>query len=167
MTVKLSKREYMILVDLKRTRNPKLTVRNLGLKDRGAVDQAKHRLNKKYDNAIDFAKKVKSTFPMFIKSPRKHVKVFPDLDEDREIPFVLVPPKIWHKGRYDDDKINWKASMRNLYYYILTHLSQAYVNQFSKMTAFLPHMLTGNEILLKDRIHKMPLSLPETIGTVD
>ena len=82
MTLKLSKREYTILVDLKRTRNPKLTVRNLGLKDRNAVDQAKHKLNKKYDNAIDFARAVKSAFPMFIKSTRKHAKVFPNLDEE-------------------------------------------------------------------------------------
>ncbi len=74
----------------------------------------------------------------------------------------LEPPRIWHKtakGEY----INWKASMRNMYWYILTHLSQAYVHQSSKFTEFLPHILNPEGRKVIDVVREEFIALPEKI----
>jgi len=78
---------------------------------------------------------------------------------DKELTVELEPPRIWHKHK-KGDFINWKASMRNLYWYILTHLSQAYVMQSSKFTEFLPHILNREGKKLVDIITGEYFALP-------
>ena len=96
-------------------------------------------------------------FLMF-KLPPERFGHLPDL----ELSVKLEPPRIWHKtGK--GDVINWKASIRNLYWYILTHLSQAYVMQSGKATEFLPHILSRDGRKIVDLVGDELLALPDTV----
>jgi hypothetical protein len=54
-------------------------------------------------------------------------------------------PTVWnHKTRNKTEEVNWNISMRTMYWYIKTHLEEAYLRQSSKVAAFLPD-LTGKE----------------------
>ena len=81
----------------------------------------------------------------------------------RELTVSLEPPRIWHKDKKHGEAINWDASMRNLYWYILTHLSQAYIHQSSKFTEFLPHILNKDGRKLTEIIHEQYQALPESV----
>jgi hypothetical protein len=83
-------------------------------------------------------------------------------DEMKEVTVSLEPPRIWHKDKHGEE-INWSASMRNLYWYIYTHLSQAYVHQSSKFTEFLPNILTKEGKKLTEIMREQYQALPETI----
>ena len=80
---------------------------------------------------------------------------------EQALSIKLEPPRIWHKNKHGDE-INWDASMRNLFWYIQTHLSQAYVMQSSKFTEFLPHILTKDGSKVVDSIKRM-YALPEYV----
>jgi len=82
--------------------------------------------------------------------------------EHKELTVKLEPPRIWHKHK-KGDYINWSASVRNLYWYILTHLSQAYVMQSGKFTEFLPHILGRDGRKLVDVVGEEMLALPEDV----
>jgi len=91
-------------------------------------------------------------------------------DLERDISVQLEPPRIWHLDRHGE-KINWTASMRNMYWYILTHLSQAYVHRSGKFLEFLPHIITrdGRKVVdvlsqnyaLPEKIIETPLPIEE------
>ena len=83
-------------------------------------------------------------------------------DEYKELTVSLEPPRIWHKDKHGE-KINWEASMRNMYWYIYTHLSQAYVHQSGKFQEFLPHILNREGLKLVDVMKKQVAALPEII----
>lgn len=54
-------------------------------------------------------------------------------------------PTVWnHKTRNKAEEVNWNISMRVMYWYIKSHLEEAYLRQSSKVAAFLPD-LTGKE----------------------
>lgn len=82
--------------------------------------------------------------------------------ELEELAVKLEPPRIWHKTS-KGEVINWAASMRNLYWYILTHLSQAYVMQSGKITEFLPHILHPSGKKLVDTIRPELKALPPAV----
>lgn len=93
-------------------------------------------------------------------------------EKEREIMVSLEPPRIYHKkknsrGYIVSEEINWDASMRNLYWYILTHLSQAYVNQSSKFQEFLPNILANDGRRLKELMKDKYQSLPEIVQKKD
>ncbi|MBA7491281.1 hypothetical protein ES702_01826 [subsurface metagenome] len=96
-------------------------------------------------------------FVMFKLPPEK----FRDT-ELADLSVKLEPPRIWHKTT-KGESINWDASMRNMYWYILTHLSQAYVHQSSKFTEFLPHILNPEGRKVIDVVREEFLALPEKI----
>ncbi len=84
------------------------------------------------------------------------------------LPVLLSPPRIYHKvknsrGRIIREELNWNASMRNLYWYILTHLSQAYVHQSGLFTEFLGNILSENGRKITELMHEQYQALPETI----
>jgi len=81
----------------------------------------------------------------------------------------IEPHPIWHKRRGKDDVINWKATMRNMYWYVWTHLSQAYVNQSGAFHEFLPHILNQDGKKLGEVIKKEYEALPnyEVIENVE
>ena len=65
----------------------------------------------------------------------------------------LTPPIIWRKkGRNKPAEIDWRLSIRLLYWYIHYQLAWVYANQSSPIVAFLPHIQTGNNETLKDII---------------
>ena len=82
--------------------------------------------------------------------------------ENKEASVKLEPPRIWKKNK-KGDFINWNASMRNMYWYILTHLSQAYVMQSSKFAEFLPHILNPEGKKMIDVIKTQYVALPSKI----
>ena len=82
--------------------------------------------------------------------------------ELKNLTVKLEPPRIWHKGKHKDE-INWNVSIRNLYWYILTHLSQAYVMQSSKITEFLPYILHPSGKILAEALRPELHALPEVV----
>ena len=63
----------------------------------------------------------------------------------------IEPPRIWTKGhRNRKEEINWQVSMRVLFWYLKSSLENAYLMQFDKTTAFLPHIMSSTGQLLKD-----------------
>lgn len=83
-------------------------------------------------------------------------------DETKDLTVKLDPPRIWHKDKHSET-INWNVSMRNLYWYILTHLSQAYVNQSSKFQEFLPNILGVGDKKLVELFKTEMVALPAEI----
>lgn len=81
-------------------------------------------------------------------------------EEMRALTVSLEPPRIWRK-RKEGETINWDASMRNLYWYIYTHLSQAYVHQSGKFQEFLPHILNREGKKLTEVMREHYLALPD------
>lgn len=85
-------------------------------------------------------------------------------------------PVIWnHKTRNKAEEVNWNISMRVMYWYIKTHLEEAYLRQSSKAAAFLPDLSSGSEEgkTLKDiiiphisDIQKLP-ALPKSAIIID
>lgn len=65
----------------------------------------------------------------------------------------LTPPIIWRKkGRNKPFKIDWRLSIRLLFWYIHYQLAWVYANQSSPIVAFLPHIQTGKNESVKDLI---------------
>lgn len=70
----------------------------------------------------------------------------------------VVCPAIWDRERPRArpprlEEINWKVSMRAMYWFIKTHLETAYAMQSGKAVAFLPFIQSSNpEKTLKDYI---------------
>lgn len=60
---------------------------------------------------------------------------------ERDLSVQIEPSRIWHLDKHGET-INWSVTMRNMFWYIQTHLSQAYVNRSGKFTEFLPHIIT-------------------------
>jgi hypothetical protein len=55
----------------------------------------------------------------------------------------VICPIIWNKGSSRKvEKPNWKVSMKAMYWYIKTHLETSYAMQSSKVSAFLPDVIT-------------------------
>lgn len=80
--------------------------------------------------------------------------------EHQNVTVKLSPPMIWHKDR-KGERINWDVSIRNLFWYITTHLSQAYVMQSSVFQEFLPHILNQEGTKLVDVVRQQYRALPE------
>ena len=52
---------------------------------------------------------------------------------------------IWDKRtRNKAETINWNVTMRQMHWFIKTHLQASYVRQTSKAVAFLPYILSGD-----------------------
>ncbi len=83
-------------------------------------------------------------------------------DKEMELTVALEPPRIWHKDKHGET-INWNVSMRNLYWYSLTHLSQAYIHQSSKFTEFLPNILAKDGKKITEMMKEQYQALPEII----
>ena len=83
-------------------------------------------------------------------------------EKEKNLTVQLEPPRIYHKGK-SGDTLNWKASMRNLYWYIYTHLSQAYVNQSSNFQEFLPNILSRDGKKVSELMQEQYKALPEFI----
>jgi hypothetical protein len=81
-------------------------------------------------------------------------------DKNQELTVSIEPPRIWHKDKHGET-INWNVSMRNLYWYIYTHLSQAYVQQSSKFTEFLPNIINKDGRKLTEIMREQYQALPE------
>ena len=80
--------------------------------------------------------------------------------EHQNVTVKLSPPAIWHKDK-KGERINWDVSIRNLFWYIRTHLSQAYVHQSSVFQEFLPHILNREGRKIIDVVRNQYLALPE------
>jgi hypothetical protein len=66
-------------------------------------------------------------------------------------------PTIWDKERPrarppQTEQVNWRVSMRALWWYIKTHLEMGYAMQSSKTVAFLPNIMSQTGETLKDVI---------------
>ena len=64
-------------------------------------------------------------------------------------------PIIWDKERPrarppQMEQVNWRISMRALWWFLKTHLEMSYAMQSSKVAAFLPYLVNSQEQLLKD-----------------
>lgn len=67
----------------------------------------------------------------------------------------LTPPIVWKKkGRYKSE-IDWRLSIRLLFWYIHYQLAWVYANQSSPIVAFLSHIQTGKNKTVKDTIIPM------------
>lgn len=73
---------------------------------------------------------------------------------DSEInPIVkLEPPRIWNKTTSGKkvESINWRISMRILYWFIRNTLQMSYAMSSEKAVAFLPYIQTGPDQSVKD-----------------
>lgn len=77
----------------------------------------------------------------------------------------LTPPIVWRKkGRYKAAEIDWRLSIRLLYWYIHYQLAWVYANQSSPIVAFLPHIQTGKDKTVKDTIIPMLSNLKALPG---
>jgi len=61
----------------------------------------------------------------------------------------VVCPTIWDKERPrarppQTEQVNWKVSMRAMWWFIKTHLEMAYAMQSSKTVAFLPYLASAD-----------------------
>ena len=73
----------------------------------------------------------------------------------------VSPPVIWTKAtRAQREAVNWRVSMRTLWWYIKGHLEMAYLSQGDKTTQFLPFLQSRSGVSLRD------LVIPE-IGHID
>ena len=73
-------------------------------------------------------------------------QIIEEIDGKTVAPVVKIePPRLWNKastrGKHRKDSINWKVSLRVMFWYIKTHLEKAYLTQSSKTTEFLPHIV--------------------------
>ena len=65
----------------------------------------------------------------------------------------LTPPLVWKKKRKGKPhEIDWRLSIRLLYWYIHYQLAWVYANQSSPVVAFLPHIAVNGDTTLKDVI---------------
>lgn len=63
----------------------------------------------------------------------------------------LEPPRIWKKGYRKPDEVDWRISMRVLFWFLKTNLENSYLMQFDKTTVFLPYILgIDGKTMLKD-----------------
>ena len=78
-----------------------------------------------------------------------------------ELPVAVVIkvecPIVWDKAKPrgrppQPERINWRVSMRAMWWFIKTNLEMAYVRQSQKTIAFLPYIKTTEETTLKDLI---------------
>lgn len=66
-------------------------------------------------------------------------------------------PIIWDKERPrarppQAEGVNWRVSMRALWWYLKTHLEMSYAMQSSKVVAFLPYIISEKGTFLKDLV---------------
>ena len=67
-----------------------------------------------------------------------------DKFHDMPLAVQLEPPRIWRKkGKYKDPEIDWRVSVRLLYWFVHYQLAWVYANQSSSAIAFLPHIQVG------------------------
>jgi len=63
----------------------------------------------------------------------------------------LEPPRIWKKGYRKPDVVDWRISMRVLFWFLQKNLENAYLMGFDKTTVFLPYILgIDGKTMLKD-----------------
>jgi len=67
----------------------------------------------------------------------------------------VVCPTIWDKERprarpRQPEQINWRVSMRALWWYLKSSLEMSYAMQSSRIVAFLPYLVNSREESLKD-----------------
>ena len=95
----------------------------------------------------------------------------PDKFYTSEIPLGvrMKPPIVWQKRGKNSRKpheIDWRLSIRLLYWYVHYQLAWVYANQSSPVVAFLPHIAVSGEKTLKDvvipQIENMK-ALPRTV----
>lgn len=84
---------------------------------------------------------------------------FEDKVEGRltKIPAKIACPTIWNRARprahtpeARTEQIDWKTSMRVMFWFIKTHLETAYAMQSGNVVGFLPFLMGSNQKLLKD-----------------
>jgi len=78
-------------------------------------------------------------------------------------------PTVWdHKTRAKAEQVNWNISMRVMFWYIKSHLEEAYLRQSSKVAAFLPDLIgkdekqTLKDIIIPHLFELQNLALPKT-----
>lgn len=77
-----------------------------------------------------------------------------------KIPVKVVCPTIWDRARprahtpeARTEQINWKVSLRVMFWFIKTHLETTYAMQSGNVVGFLPFLMSSNpQKLLKDYI---------------
>lgn len=71
-----------------------------------------------------------------------------DKFQEKDLPLWvrLKPPIVWmKKGRYKTPEIDWRLSIRLLYWFIHYQLAWVYANQSSNVVAFLPHIAVDKD----------------------
>jgi len=65
----------------------------------------------------------------------------------------LTPPIVWKRTRKGKSaEIDWRLSIRLLYWYIHYQMAWIYANQSSPVVAFLPHIAVSGNETVKDRV---------------
>ena len=68
------------------------------------------------------------------------------------VPIKVVCPTIWTRKKGKAEAVNWNVSMRNMWWFMKTHLETAYAMQSDKTVAFLAYIATSENHTLKDLI---------------